>query len=263
MSSNIKKYSSPKREKGERFSILTMSWWFDHPNFNHRGNLEDFFKVLQKYLPEAMPQRYGSYEPPQFKYEETGLDHLIDFLMTEESIVMYTTKPVFGISIALNKASGFVQHGNKRKYKSSHISISIDADVLNHPNWQEHLPEMWRALSSVIQPFYGDVRVLKNNLSSKTTYWIDGLTELHPVKSWWWRGIPQGSSVAMVIGQPYIELLPELKAAAQKKNGLLILSSDKWDVYSNVVSGAPKNMEPPEDNNRSLAAIFPFKDNGE
>lgn len=264
MSSNVKKYSPPQRETGERFSILEMSWWFDHQNFNHRENLEGFFKLLEEYLPEALPRKYGLYEPPQFKYEETGLNHLVDFLLKEKSIVTATTKPVLGISFGLNEASGFVQHGTKKKYKCSDITISIDADVLCHFDWQEYLPQIWKELSLVIQPFYGDVRVLKNYLSSKTTYRVDGETEQHPVKSWWWRGIPEGLSLAAVIGRPYIELCPEIRSMAKEKKSLHFLSHDKWDCDAdsiNLMNVAPKEIFQPEaTSGYNLAATFPFKD---
>lgn len=256
------KYHPPKRAKGDKFSILQMSWWFDHQHFNHRENLEAFLRLLEKNLPEALPRRYGAYEPPPFKYEETGFDHLVDFLLAEKSIVAYTTKPVLGISLGLNETSGFVQQGTKRKYKSSYITLSLDADVLSQPDWQMHLPKIWTELSAAIQPFYGDVRVLKNYVSSKTTYYVDATTELHPVKAWWWKGIPQGARLAMVVGQPYRELYSGLAPVAEDKNGLLFLSADKWDDridHIGCVPDAPKDIS--DDGSGNLAVVFPFKEN--
>jgi len=284
--SGIKKYNPPKREKEERFSILEMSWWFEHKNFSNRQHIVSFLKLLEKYLPEALPRRYGLYEPPQFKYEETGFEHFVDFLSKEESIVCYTTKPVLGISLGFNDAPGFVNHGGKRKYKCSYITISLDAAVLGQSHWQEHLPKMWKTLSSEIQPFYGDVRILKNYISGKATYWGDATSERHPVKGWWWRGIPKHSALAMVIGKPYTQLWRGIKPASKEKNSLLIYYADKWDEeqnIANIVGTIPKNIAQPEtSNNRAwhspltslfykkkvmaleaneeLASTFPFED---
>jgi hypothetical protein len=65
-----------------RIDLVKLSWWFDHSLFNDRDYVAALFTTIERHLPEAMPRRYGLYEPPQFKYGETGLDHFIDFLRT-------------------------------------------------------------------------------------------------------------------------------------------------------------------------------------
>ena len=72
---------------------ISISWYMDCQK-SLSDKLADFIELLEKYLPQALPRRYGSYEPPQFKYAETGKDHLIQFLNDERSPVIYCTKPI-------------------------------------------------------------------------------------------------------------------------------------------------------------------------
>lgn len=74
----------PFRPK-ERFSILVLSWWFlDGPLLNRAGR-ERMLDLLRRDLPEALPKRYGTYEPPQHVYVEEGPGRFLDFLDHELS----------------------------------------------------------------------------------------------------------------------------------------------------------------------------------
>jgi hypothetical protein len=76
----VKKYLKPERQKKQRFSILKMSWWYEGDLLATREKLDGFIGLLGRYLPEALPRRYGLFEPPQFTYEETGKGHFVDLL---------------------------------------------------------------------------------------------------------------------------------------------------------------------------------------
>ena len=62
------------------FSVLSFSWWFlDDVMLNEKGRLS-FLTLLEKWLPEALPKRYGEYEPPQHLFAKTGVKHLERFM---------------------------------------------------------------------------------------------------------------------------------------------------------------------------------------
>ncbi len=76
--SSVKRYVRPARV--ETFELLVLSWWFlDGPLLTASGR-EAFIALLDRLLPEALPKRYGLYEPPQYLYSETGKSHLLRFL---------------------------------------------------------------------------------------------------------------------------------------------------------------------------------------
>ncbi|MCP5067120.1 MAG: hypothetical protein GY946_11195, partial [bacterium] len=96
----VKRFIKPRRE--ERFSILELSWWYAASPFRSVEGTRRLLSILKRHVPEAVPRRYGLYEPPQNKTEETGIDHLAEFMCAklEDSPVYYCTRPVVGFHIA-------------------------------------------------------------------------------------------------------------------------------------------------------------------
>jgi hypothetical protein len=255
LATGVKKYLKPEREKRQRFSILKLSWWFESDLLATRERLYDFIGLLSRYLPEALPRRYGLFEPPQFTFKETGKDHFVDFLAAHRhGVVCYPSKPVWGIYFGLNPKSGFTNNGMRRKYKCSYLDISIDAVVLEQEHWQRHLNKTWKVISQALRPFYGDVRILKNYIGGRATYSVDATTQQHPVKVWWWRGVPSRPAQAVVIGAPYLRIWDDLPTAGVDEDGLYFISARKWSDEETVESmlKVPKALAQPE----SPKAIF-------
>src|SRR5258706_2877198 len=78
--SGVIRFIQPKTEKGDRFSILEMTWKFGN---NPLSKKEIMFKLIDYFestLPEALPKRYGEYEPPKHKYAEEGKENLKIYL---------------------------------------------------------------------------------------------------------------------------------------------------------------------------------------
>jgi hypothetical protein len=242
-----------------RIDLVELSWWFDHSLFKDRDYVVALFKTIQRHLPEAMPRRYGLYEPPQFKYSETGLDHFIDFLRTDSYVVVYPTHPVLSLDIHLD--TGFVSRGNTRRFRTGHIALSIDASLLDDPVWANHLPKAWEALSHAISPFYGEARILRNYISGRATYSLDGKSESHPVTGSWWRGVPVAPAMAAVIGQPYIEIWPAFRTNGKPVGNLLFASSEKWtrsDDITTLVGPLPAELIQSEGKRLTPASSDPF-----
>ena len=76
--SGVKRFMQPRSK--ESFEVLSLSWWFlDSPVVSREGRAS-FIDLLDRMLPEALPKRYGSYEPPQHRYAETGKEQFWEFL---------------------------------------------------------------------------------------------------------------------------------------------------------------------------------------
>jgi hypothetical protein len=232
----VNRYVPPKREKESRVAILEMSWWFEHASLLERAELENFLETLSTYLPEAMPRRYGLYEPPQHELEKTGRDHLLSFLTDHltESVVWYATAPVAYVFISIGPDSGWQRVGAKTEFRCNRISIELDTAALDQPGWQTGLLRAWRALSKRLNPFYGDVRTLQGYFRSGTGFSSDGASEPEPTKSWWWKGIPQRLGHAVVLGEPYSQLWPEFCASAEVDGGLHFAATTDWRTDEDV-----------------------------
>lgn len=220
----VRRYRPHPRDK--RFSALTLSWWFTQGPLLADAGLREFVSLLERMLPEALPRRYGLFEPPQHLYSETGREHFLGFLQEHlgDTFVWYPHRPVVGVSVFCSPSWGAMPQG----FRANFVCVRIEAAVLEQPGWHTALDRFWRAASRVIRPFYGDVTTLKGYLRMGGTYGSDMHTDFHPVKGPWWIGIPRRLGHAAVLGEPYLSLWPGFVEAAQVSGDLAFLSTADW-----------------------------------
>ena len=227
-----------------RISELTISWWVDHDRLCKRDGMERFLDVVARHLPEALPRRYGPYEPPRFKYEETGRDAFIEFLLAEDMGVIYPTRPCTAAQypVGLDRI-GWKPFRGKRAFRAGLIEIGFDASILDQPHWRLRLPAAWRAISEVVQPFYGEARLLGGRIPGRGTLFHDQKTESHPVFGPWWRGVPERPAIARVIGPAYSKHWPAIEGTSP--GALAFLESADWRHPDASVNKIPKEIVQP------------------
>lgn len=228
----LKRFVSPG--PSEEASLLTLSWWSARGDLVDRADASALLNVLAAALPEALPRRYGLYEPPQHLYTETGRTHFEEFLRgsLHDTVVWYAHAPVAHVGLSIPERIG----GSPLGFRAARVTIEVDAEALHQPGWQAGLQTVWTRLSKVLRPFYGDVRTLRGFTRSRGRYWTGPATEHHPVCAWWWAGVPHGPAHAIVIGEPYQSLWPTLHDLGAVENGLWFLSTGNWisadDIYA-------------------------------
>jgi hypothetical protein len=237
--SGVKRYRPQLRK--ERFSILELSWWFTKGPLLTNSGLHEFIELLERMLPEAMPKRYGSCEPPRYLYAETGREHFLGFLREhlDDNIVWYPHQPVAGVYIHSTAKWGATPQG----FRANYVVIGVETKVLEQPGWSAGLDRFWRVASQRIRPFYGDSRTLNGLVRMGATYASDIETEFHPVNGSWWKGIPRTLGHATVLGEPYLDLWPSFVEAAQIVDGLAFLSTGDWTTQEDVsglIGGIPE-----------------------
>jgi hypothetical protein len=281
--SGVKRYTPIKHEADKRVSVVTMSWWFEHGRLLDVRALTAFVDTLERALPEAMPRRYGQYEPPKHEYARTRRDHFIKFLAANlgDTIVWYPNRPVLHLFISISRHPGWITFGGRQTYRCSSIALEIDATALEQPGWEEGLRRAWRNISRELCPFFGDVRPLHGHIARGRSFGRDGQTEVHPVRSWFWRGVPPRWGHAAVIGEPYLSLWTELRdrATAVQDGDLAFISTPDWrdttQDAADQISAVPARFAiPPGQQIRTIAdfagrdasdeslyaypAVFPF-----
>jgi hypothetical protein len=217
-------------ERGESASLLSLSWWFERGRLAEDAEAEELVEVLEANLPEALPRRYGACEPPELVFAEAGKEGFCTYVrdvVRRSMIVWYPHPPVANVYLSIPKRVGATRQG----YRSARFSIDIDAAVLGQPGWEVALRRAWRRISSLIRPFYGDVRTFQGYQRKGNRYWVaPGVIQHHPVSSWWWNGIPQGPVHAVVVGEPYLGLWPEFASSAEFESGLAFASAPSWMI---------------------------------
>jgi hypothetical protein len=240
----VKRYVPPKKEK--KFSVLSFSWWFMTDVLTKQEGREAFLNLLEKYLPEALPKRYGTYEPPEYKLEEKGKNHLEEFLgkYLDDMIVWYPRRPVTTVHVHRPKPLG----GDSRGFRSNHLEIEIESAVLEQPGWKQTLDRLWHEMTRLLEPIYGEVRTVPNQVRMGATVGQmvedvdDNYDEL--TRSWFWRGIPRNLGHAVVLGREYQKLWPDFLRHAEMDDGFAFASTDwaREEDLGKRVGAAPSEI---------------------
>jgi hypothetical protein len=222
----------------EDASLLTMGFWFAGGPLIEPSGAPGLLDMLSACLPEAMPARYGKFEPPVNRLETQGRDHLIAFMQQNwyEGGVYYPSAPVADFHLSVPQPIGAMPIG----YRCGRLTVDVASGVLSQPGWHAAVVRLWRELVRFVQPFYSDVRHLNHYTRARGRHWINARTERHPTCSWWWSGTPVAGPVcARALGEPYIELWPPFATAAERIGGGLAHAAPSW------LSDAPPLVIPP------------------
>lgn len=176
--------------------------------------------------------------PAEFRYDTGGRPALERFLNeTNEFFIWQPHPPVIDVDLSVPSHWGSFRDG----FRSNHLSVEVDRAILAQPGWERQLRKFWRAVSLVLQPFFGDVRTLDGYRRVGGRFHEDPRTTAnHPVRSWFWVGLPPTIEHAAVIGEPYLGLWPGLADTAEFEGGLAFLSAPSWQAADDAASFAPE-----------------------
>jgi hypothetical protein len=241
--SGVTRFIPAKKEK--TFSVLNLSWWFLNDVMLKEKGRVSFLSLLQKLLPEALPKRYGEYEPPQYLFAKTGVKHLERFMGRHLDDVMawYPNRPVTTVEVRCPKPLG----PSDRGFRTNSLEIQVERSMLTQPGWAEHLRHFWREMTFLLQPIYGEVRSEGGYTRSGGTVWMtaNSIQTKYPftTRSFFWRGVPRRLGHAVVLGKKYQALWPSFMKKATREGGFAFASTAAWSEKTDllkVVGPAPK-----------------------
>ena len=215
-----------KYEKTEKFSVLELTWWFNSRNVLEKNNLINLLKIIEKYIPEALPRRYGEFEPPKETY--SSIETFADFLIQNSKMnVWYPTKPVDYVHFAIPDIIGPVKMG----YRFGILSIQIDACVIEMPGWKKTIKDVFSKIAFELNAFYADIYILKNHIRSKNVSYNDRSTEQHPIISWWWNGFPKKLGCGIFVNNELIKYVKIQKSSiSQSDKPILIVTENLEEI---------------------------------
>ncbi|MCL2806883.1 MAG: hypothetical protein FWD27_01755 [Coriobacteriia bacterium] len=220
-------YTNPKDDRQPRVS---MNWFFEDLTFYQSDKINQLLNVLENYMPDAMPRRYGLFCPPQNIYAITGKEHFIEFLKSSFSPVWRATKPFTNVYFAApnieKEAEEYLQNGLDKKepnpksfygkaqseYRCGHISLNMLQDEFLQPDWNVAARHLFLEVAKVLRPFYAEV--IGGQQSSRTLAQIRKEEKKGLGRSWWWRGIPRNLGYAVLLDDTYVAEWKRFKAAA-------------------------------------------------
>lgn len=189
----------------KRMTLLSFGWWLAHDELSDKAAVSHLLDRLDTILPEAMPRRYGSYEPPQFRRDRDGLAPFVNGVLSPDELwFAYTSPPAYGLHMDLTATVGWLQpRVGSRRFKCRYIEFGIDATSLLAPGYMTHLQAAFLSLSRLIRPFYAEVRPQHDLIRMRGTYAYDGQSENHPIRAGFWEGIPPAPALARLVAAPY------------------------------------------------------------
>lgn len=242
--SGVTRFLRPKKQR--TFSILTFSWWFLGDILLKKSGRRAFLSLLQKSFPEALPKRYGTYEPPEHVFAKTGMAHLERFIAKnlEDFVVWYPNRPATGVSLQSPDPLGSGSQG----FRTRLVEIEVECSVLGQPGWPEHLRNFWRQMTFLLSPFYGEIRTEGGYSWCGGSVMHDASTALKQNyastnRSWFWRGIPTKLGHAVVLGKTYQRLWPAFAKHSTMEKGFAFASTPDWSKnldLTKIVGSPPK-----------------------
>jgi hypothetical protein len=187
---------TPSRE--DRVATVDLTW------LSLRDEVPDDASALmvsaaERYLPEALPRRFGEYEPFQGKYAEAGKEGFSQAWRDATSALYFSgSGPCVG---------GHLNAGPNEQFPDRYWSMSMTllADPLREHGWRDAARRLFRTLADGVGAFYASAQVSRNHIWSGRSLWMDGETELSirtlrfregwlglpPTPTWWsWFGAP-------------------------------------------------------------------------
>ena len=269
----LKRFVPDKLGRGARVEVLDLSWWYLQPRIRTHAGAQALVDLLGRHTPELLPTTYGPTSPARHRLSEVGTDHLVHHLATDEgayglfTLVWNPQRPGVDLALSEDGPACWQRVGRARRFRANRLSLKVERAVLARPGWRLALQRLFRGLSGVLQPFYGELRTLRGWQKVGRSWHVDAETEQHPVSSWWWMGVPPELPHAFVVGAPYLDLWPDLAP----HEGLAFAGLGNWtgpapaaappaDIAASCMGrwvdapGGGRTMAYPE----VLPAVFPF-----
>jgi len=219
---------SPLKSEAER---LTMIWWTLDPSVYTPAGATAFVQTLDQVLSEAVPVRWGDFEPLPFSLERDGLTGLAEYIVRAvNQLVLTKVRPPFS-ELVIHRAS-FLQLGRGPVVPVA-LRIEVGGSILNQLGWGRELAVAFEEISRLLRPFYAEARLVPNRewveRPGGEVDWTasrDSDVGPPPVSDWDWNGFPRVAPMAMVIGPPYTAYWDV--GGGTLLDGLIFYSGESW-----------------------------------
>lgn len=123
--------------------------WYVPPEGTGTRAADAWLRLARRYLPEALPRRFGPVEPLSMKLELDGAEAFVHAVAAETmSLYFKGTAPCIGGSMAGCRAAGVHSHG-----------LSMHRNALVDPRWREALRCLFVEFASATEAVYASAEV--------------------------------------------------------------------------------------------------------
>jgi hypothetical protein len=158
--------------------------------------------LARKRLPEALPRRYGTYEPMTQKLDIDGEQAFIDFVRDADGTVYFNGRqPVQG---------GHMDAGPQRGNASAH-GLTLLAPALGNPRWRAALRGLFIDFALAVDAIVATAEVVRGVHWSGRSLGYSGDTERTAHLAWknFWQGLPPYPVWWTWFGPDYVNVVIE------------------------------------------------------
>lgn len=213
------------------------------------GGFARTLTTIAEVCPEALPARWGYWEPLQETVEGGDMAPLLAAFAEDTSILMKGRTPIGDISLSLPCRKTFERyhprHAIRRQFMLANLSFELRAKAFADPRQWPRLMTLFERLCPELGVVYATIQT--------TPRWDLG---------WFWYGLPQDSGHTLCLGPAYRTVWPEAEAQGRPLGpDHVILTTDR---FGNAPPAPPPDLREPDaggyahGNRVHYAPVFPF-----
>jgi hypothetical protein len=219
-----KKRVAPRRDE-EVTSRVTLDWFLPPTRWEEAP--ATLLRLLRRHTPEALPTRYGRWEPLQHRFDAQDSDAFVRFVLDGEDGdgFWFASRPSFGGSWSAPHADRFVKPEEER-LRVANLKVDFDGRVLEQDaRWREAVVDLFSAAAVELGALFAAGQVepgwtvtTNNRLYSTTETMMQGGE--HVLRGRLWQGLPPVPVWLGWFGAPYRHLVvPHLTEEALLDGG--------------------------------------------
>ncbi len=194
-----------------RIDVVELRWYTTKPA-SPGGPAGTWLDAARRYLPEALPRRFGSFEPLSMKLEVEGDTGFVEAVTAETMTVFFSaSRPCI---------SGSISGGARGEVGVHSHSLSVHRDALADRRWADALQRLFVSFASKSNAVFASAEVQRGVGWSGRSTWFDseverttylavrgGWSGLLPYPAWWtWFGSDYVPLVAEHLDVDSVEL---------------------------------------------------------
>jgi hypothetical protein len=214
-SKNNRTVARPKAN--DRIDVIRISWYFPDDS---RDLAALYLAAARKYLPEALPRRFGEFEPLQNKLDLVGEAGFRDAATAATGLLFWKGAfPVVDGHLSLRNFDG-----SPRPLPT--FQLSLERSAFQEPKWRDALRSLFLDFGRAGGAYFASAEVVRNLSWSGRSVWYDGKQEnvdgLLRYREGW-MGLPPYPVWLTLFGPDYAKLVrPHLAADSVDDTGATI-----------------------------------------
>lgn len=225
-----------------------MSFYVRDGESFYESGFEEMFRQISALMPEAIPTRWGYYEPLQGRVENGDITELVSSFKNETGIFMKAKTPFGHIFTSIPCKKTFENYHPKHRMRCRFLLGSIQFEIrpkmFSHPGDFSRLKALFEKLCVTLDVVYAEI------------------VQTDHYKGWAWHGLPDHNPDTICVGNAYQSVWPDvLKSGRMIGNHHHLVTTDR---FGNKPPRPPTELIAPSqgglhsDGKPVYAPVFPF-----